>query len=49
MDVGFKGTVVCRECYSAWERLYLELDDCALVVVKIAIVWCGEDGDDCGE
>jgi hypothetical protein len=28
---------------------YFELDDCALVVVEVAVVGGGEDGDDCGE
>lgn len=34
-----------------WVRAegYLEFDDCCLVIVEVAVVGSGEDGDDCRE
>jgi hypothetical protein len=31
------------------EGVVLELDDCPLVVIDIAVVWSAEDGDDDGK
>jgi hypothetical protein len=48
-DAGSQEIAGCRACYSKLYDGYFELDDCAFVVVEIAVVWCGKDGNDCWE
>ena len=49
MGVGSRGIAEYQECCSKLLYFYLELDDCPLVVVEIAVVGSREDGDDSWE